>query len=209
MKKSIEFFIISTIFIFLFSGCENKKSVSETIVTTPVTTTTVSSDMLSEPVTEAKTEQSTATTQTPLVTTIPVTNNTISTTQPQATTKPVTTTMKPVKITSTVTAKTQTTTTQPKKVLNDAFKNELIVYIKNYCTEVGLVYEANDTYTPQNSSWDIPVLTKNYSTHEEVKKAVQSKSRIILINYGVGTVVTLFFEADLEAPGELRIYVLF
>jgi len=204
MKKAIEFFIICTILILVFSGCRAGKTVVENAVTTSVTTTTVTSDMLADPVIEAKTEQSTVITQTTLITTTaPVSRNTLSTTKPPAST------MKPATTTSTVTNKKQTSTTHPKKVLNDVFKNELIAYIKNYCNEVGLVYEANDTYTPQNSSWDIPVLTKNYSTLEEVKKAVQSKSRIILINYGVGTVVTLFFEADLEVPGEWRIYVLF
>ena len=103
---------------------------------------------------------------------------------------------------------TTTTTPEPQKILNEAFKQELIAYIQNYCKEVGLVYR-DDGNTPENSSWDIPARTRNCVTNEEILEYVKGRARIILINYGEGTVINLYFEDDWEAPGEWRIYVLF
>ena len=101
-----------------------------------------------------------------------------------------------------------TTTPEPKKVLNEAFKQELTAYIQNYCNEVGLVYR-DDGNTPENSSWDIPIRTLYGTSNEDIKERVRNRARIILINYGEGTVINLYFEDDWEASGEWRIYVLF
>lgn len=109
---------------------------------------------------------------------------------------------------TTATPKSETADPKLQKVLNEAFKQELTVYIQNYCKEVGLVYR-DDGNTPDNSSWDIPARTRNCITNDEILEYVKGGARIVLINYGEGTVINLYFEDDWEADGEWRIYVLF
>ena len=45
--------------------------------------------------------------------------------------------------------------------------------------------------------------------YQQGQEYVKGRARIVLINYGEGTVINLYFEDDWEAPGEWRIYVLF
>jgi hypothetical protein len=109
---------------------------------------------------------------------------------------------------TTAATKSETSAPKPQKVLNEVFKQELTAYIQNYCKEVGLVYR-DDGNTPDNSSWDIPARTRNCITNDEILEYVKGRARIILVNYGEGTVINLYFEDDWEADGEWRIYVLF
>lgn len=150
-------------------------------------------------------------TQVPTANTAPQTRPVIpeQTTVPQ--TKPIITeSPKPVMASTPQTEKPAVTTADPKpqKVLNEAFKQELTAYIQNYCKEVGLVYR-DDGNTPNNSSWDIPARTLYGESNVDIMQRVKNGARIILINYGEGTVINLYFEDDWEADGEWRIYVLF
>lgn len=164
--------------------------VSETTVTPAETQKTVKTKETEKTQTDvpAKTEAKSVTTTT-------TTKNPDSTTAATEAPKPKTTT---------------TTTTAPKseKILSSAFKQELVKYIQDYCKETGLVYR-DDGNTPANSSWDIPIRTLYGESNDDIKERVRNRARIILINYGEGTVINLYFEDDPEAPGEWRIYVLF
>lgn len=228
MKKYMIAFILCGLITVNFTGCENKENSDISLESTqPETnfTTSVSSievttvkeiteTTLKVKQTETETPQDTVPivkeTQAPVANispqtkpvieqvTIPQTN--VVVTEPS---KPVTTQSPQTEVPVTITA-----TPEPQKILNEAFKQELTEYIQNYCNEVGLVYR-DDGNTPENSSWDIPARTRNCVTNEEILEYVKGRARIILINYGEGTVINLYFEDDWEAPGEWRIYVLF
>ena len=229
MKKYMIAFILCGLITAIFTGCENKEnsdislestqpetnftnSVSSREVTTVKETTETTSKVKQ---TETETPQDTVPivkeTQAPVANISPQTKPVIAeqVTIPQ-TNMVVTEPSKPATPQSPQTEipVTTTTTPEPQKILNEAFKQELIAYIQNYCKEVGLVYR-DDGNTPENSSWDIPARTRNCVTNEEILEYVKGRARIILINYGEGTVINLYFEDDWEAPGEWRIYVLF
>lgn len=93
------------------------------------------------------------------------------------------------------------------KQLDANFKTELVAYIQDYCNSSGLVYR-DDGNTPDNSSWDIPVRTTYCDSNEDIKSAVLGRARAVLVGYGQGTVINLYFEDDSQASGEWRIYVL-
>ena len=228
MKKYMIAFILCGLITVNFTGCENKENSDISLESTqPETnfTTSVSSIEVTtvKEITETTSKVKQTETETPQDTvpivketqapvanispqtkpvieqvTIPQTN--VVVTEPS---KPVTTQSPQTEVPVTITA-----TPEPRKVLNEAFKQELTEYIQNYCNEVGLVYR-DDGNTPENSSWDIPARTRNCVTNEEILEYVKGRARIILINYGEGTVINLYFEDDSEAPGEWRIYVLF
>ena len=228
MKKYMIAFILCGLITVNFTGCENKENSDISLESTqPETnfTTSVSSievttvkeiteTTLKVKQTETETPQDTVPivkeTQAPVANispqtkpvieqvTIPQTN--VVVTEPS---KPVTTQSPQTEVPVTITA-----TPEPRKVLNEAFKQELTEYIQNYCNEVGLVYR-DDGNTPENSSWDIPIRTLYGTSNEDIKERVRNRARIILINYGEGTVINLYFEDDWEASGEWRIYVLF
>lgn len=232
MKKYMMAVILCTLIIAAFTGCKEENtdislesSLSESSFTTSATASVSSTEVTSvkeTAETSSKVElsateitQSTAVptikeTQVPTVSTAPQTRPVIieQTTVPQ--TKPVVTsaphTEKPA--VTTAAPKSETSAPKPQKVLNEAFKQELTVYIQNYCKEVGLVYR-DDGNTPNNSSWDIPARTRNCKTNDEILEYVKGRARIILVNYGEETVINLYFEDDWEADGEWRIYVLF
>lgn len=217
-----------------FAGCRDQENMdsslkitgSESSFTTSATTSVSATEAttvketaeISSKVESSATEivQSTAVptikeTQTPTVSTALQTKPVIieQTTVPQ--TKPIITeSPKPVVTSAPQTEKPVVTTVAPKpqKLLNEAFKQELTAYIQNYCKEVGLIYR-DDGNTPDNSSWDIPARTRNCKTNDEILEYVKGRARIILVNYGEGTVINLYFEDDWEADGEWRIYVLF
>lgn len=195
-------------------------SVSTTEVTTVKETAEISSKVESS---ATEIPQSTAVptakeTQVPTVNTAPQERTAITQQTTVSQTKPIVTeSPKPVMASTPQTEKPAVTTADPKsetsapkpqKVLNEAFKQELTAYIQNYCREVGLVYR-DDGNTPDNSSWDIPVRTLYGESNVDIMQRVKNGARIILINYGEGTVINLYFEDDWEADGEWRIYVLF
>lgn len=228
MKKYMIAFILCGLITVNFTGCENKEnsdislestqpetnftnSVSSREVTTVKETTETTSKVKQ---TETETPQDTVPivkeTQAPVANISPQTKPVIEQVTIPQTNVVVTEPSKPVTTQSpqTEVPVTTTTTPEPQKILNEAFKQELTAYIQNYCNEVGLVYR-DDGNTPDNSSWDIPVRTLYGESNQDIMQRVKNGARIILINYGEGTVINLYFEDDWEASGEWRIYVLF
>lgn len=229
MKKYMIAFILCGLITAIFTGCENKENSDISLESTqPETnfTTSVSSIEVTtvKEITETTLKVKQTETEAPQDT-VPIVKETqapMANISPQ--TKPVIAEQVTIPQTNVVVTEpskpatpqspqteipvTTTTTPEPQKILNEAFKQELIAYIQNYCNEVGLVYR-DDGNTPENSSWDIPARTRNCVTNEEILEYVKGGARIILINYGEGTVINLYFEDDSEAPGEWRIYVLF
>ena len=222
MKKYIMAVILCGL-ITAFAGCRDQENMdssrkitgSESSFTTSATTSVSATEATtvketaetSSKVESSATEISQGTaastakeTQAPTASTAPQTKPVITeqVTTPQ--TKPIVTeSPKPVVTSAPQTEKPAATTAVPKpqKVLNEAFKQELTAYIQNYCKEVGLVY-SDDGNTPDNSSWDIPVRTLYGESNVDIIQRVKNGARIILINYGVGTVINLYFEDDWE-----------
>ena len=179
MKKYIVSFILCGLITVNFTGCENKEnsdislestqpetnfttSVSSIEVTTVKETTETTSKVKQ---TETKVPHNTVPivkeTQAPVVNIAPQTKPVIEQVTIPQTNVVVTEPSKPATPQSPQTEipVTTTTTPEPQKILNEAFKQELIAYIQNYCKEVGLVYR-DDGNTPENSSWDIPARTR-------------------------------------------------